>query len=121
MKKIYFKLFLFYIYINNILSEKDCLSLNNKNDSEINLNSCTNKAISEETAKGEDIRCCLLTIDNPSKRKCIVMKFDEDEIEKRIDAFKIMFKNAEEINIDCSYHYLYINITFFILIFLYLI
>ena len=70
--------------------------------------------------------CCLLTIIRESEGniiRCIEIKNDEDEIEKRIDAFKIMFKNAEEISINCSYKYIkfkLLQIILFYVIFIFI-
>ena len=57
--------------------------------------------------------CCLLTIIEQEKTtsKCIEIldKENEDEIVKKIDTFKLMFKDAEEISIDCFHHYIVIK------------
>ena len=51
-------------------------------------------------------------------RKCIEIKRDEDEIEKRIDALELMYTNAEDISIECLYgNYIKFlpNILFFLI------
>ena len=109
--------------MTNTLNLSFCIKdLNNSNDSN-NLeyktsvleirNSSTNTIIEMEDTTydiktnnnsnlmdtGEkEIDCCLLTIRQESEadiKKCIEIKKDEDEIEKRTDAFQIMFKNAD--------------------------
>ena len=78
-----------------------------------------------ETETETEVDCCLLTIIRESEDnivRCIEIKNDEDEIEKRIEAFKIMFKNAEEISINCSYKYIkfkFLSIVLFFVIFLF--
>ena len=63
--------------------------------------------------------CCFLQINDKSQtiNKCIEIKDidNEDEISDKIDAFKIMFKDASEILIDCSYGYIDLK---FLIIFL---
>ena len=79
-----------------------------------------------ETETETEVDCCLLTIIRESEGniiRCIEIKNDEDEIEKRIDAFKIMFKNAEEISINCSYKYIkfkLLQIILFYVIFIFI-
>ena len=81
----------------------DTIIVDNRTDDNNDIN---NKI---ETETETEVDCCLLTIIRESEGniiRCIEIKNDEDEIEKRIDAFKIMFKNAEEISINCSYKYI---------------
>ena len=130
--------------MTNILNLSFCISdLNNNNDSnnledkpsddEILNNSINTIIETEDTTydsktnnnpnlmdTGEkEIDCCLLTIRQESEadiKKCIEIKKDEDEIEKRTDAFQIMFKNAE-ISIDCEHKYIYVKFLPIILFF----
>ncbi len=114
------KLLIFCLIINKIITESECLSVNKGEN--INLNDCTNKEISYSNDTYV-VKCCLLSISERSIRKCIVQKDDEDEIENRINAFKVMFEKPNEvldISIDCSNDYFKLNILFFIFIFLFL-
>ena len=113
------KLLIFCLIINKIITESECLSVNKGEN--INLNDCTNKEISSNGTYV--VKCCLLSISERSIRKCIVQEDDEDEIENRINAFKVMFEKPNEvldISIDCSNDYFKLNILFFIFIFLFL-
>ena len=97
---------------NNIYSEyerglnkDDCMSVNyyyNNNYNNTNSNSSY---------------CCFLTIKEKSIEKCIEIEDinDEDEINKKIEAFQIMFKNTE-VSIDCSKTFINIKILLIILI-----
>ena len=90
----------------------DTIIVDNRTDDNNDIN---NKI---ETETETEVDCCLLTIIRESEGniiRCIEIKNDEDEIEKRIDAFKIMFKNAEEISINCSYKYIKFKLLKFIL------
>ena len=114
------KLLIFCLIINKIITESECLSVNKGEN--INLNDCTNKEISYSNGTYV-VKCCLLSISERSIRKCIVQEDDEDEIENRINAFKVMFEKPNEvldISIDCSNDYFKLNILFFIFIFLFL-
>ena len=114
------KLIIFCLIINKITTESNCLSVNNGDS--INLNDCTNKEISYSN-DSYPLKCCLLTISELSIRKCIVQEDDEDEIEKKINVFKVMYEKPNEvldISIDCSNDYFKLNILFFIFIFLFL-
>ena len=89
------------------------------NNTNVNNNTYDNN-IETETETETDVDCCLLTIIRESEDnivKCIEIKNDEDEIEKRIEAFKIMFKNAEEVSINCSSKYITFKFLSFILFF----
>ena len=122
--------------MTNTLNLSFCIKdLNNSNDTVFEIrNSSTNTIIEMEDTTydiktnnnpnlmdtGEkEIDCCLLTIRQESEadiKKCIEIKKDEDEIEKRTDAFQIMFKNAE-ISIDCEHKYIYVKFLPIILFF----
>ena len=98
----------------------DTIIVDNRTDDNNDIN---NKI---ETETETEVDCCLLTIIRESEGniiRCIEIKNDEDEIEKRIDAFKIMFKNAEEISINCSYKYIkfkLLQIILFYVIFIFI-
>ena len=98
----------------------DTIIVDNRTDDNNDIN---NKI---ETETETEVDCCLLTIIRESEDnmiRCIEIKNDEDEIEKRIDAFKIMFKNAEEISINCSYKYIkfkLLQIILFYVIFIFI-
>ena len=102
------------------LDTLDTIIVDNRTDDNNDIN---NKI---ETETETEVDCCLLTIIRESEGniiRCIEIKNDEDEIEKRIDAFKIMFKNAEEISINCSYKYIkfkLLQIILFYVIFIFI-
>ena len=96
--------FIFLTLIKSI-NPSECLDINDP--PEASLSNCTKVIISEDTQNNKNnLQCCFLLIRQESGgdvRKCIEIKRDEDEIEKRIDALELMYTNAEDISIECLY------------------
>ena len=104
----FFNIIFSFIYLINELNCSFCLDYNKKtyiDEPDPKLTDCYYNYEYDNSTY-----CCLLTIIEKEKTtsKCIEIldKENEDEIVKKIDTFKIMFKDAEEISIDCSYRYL---------------
>ena len=111
--------FIFLTLIKSI-NPSECLDINDP--PEASLSNCTKVIISEDTQNNKNnLQCCFLLIRQESGgdvRKCIEIKRDEDEIEKRIDALELMYTNAEDISIECLYgNYIKFlpNILFFLI------
>ena len=103
-------LFIFLSIIKTAISS-DCL--NENNNTGLLLSTCTRNSynnINNDTNFTLD--CCLLKIEQDSHNditKCIEILNDEDEIEKRINAFQAMYKDAI-ISIDCKSNFISINL-----------
>ena len=97
------------------LDTLDTIIVDNRTDDNNDIN---NKI---ETETETEVDCCLLTIIRESEGniiRCIEIKNDEDEIEKRIDALELMYTNAEDISIECldgNYIKFLPNILFFLI------
>ena len=101
-------------------NSSECLDINNDDD-DVSLTNCTKVIM---TTNVTNLQCCYLLIRPESGvniRKCIEIIKDEDEIEKRKDALELMYKNAEEISIECEngYYIKFLPIILFFLIYLY--
>ena len=99
----------------------DCTNFNFKidsNDPDPTLNECIGYEYDNET------NCCFLEIQDNTKKinRCIEIKDlkDEDEINRKLDVFKVMFKNSEGILINCHNNFLNIKFLSFILFIFYL-
>ena len=108
-----------YIDTTNIQNIIDSTNITNILESNSTIIETTQEMSQPETNTSKsvekDVDCCLLTIRREEDKniiRCIEIKKDEDEIENRIDAFHVMFKDASEISIECS-NYKYINTYFF--------
>ena len=118
------KFILILISLIKSTNSSECLDLNKKvSNSSASLTSCT-KVIMPQSDDEANLQCCYLLIRPESGvniRKCIEIIKDEDEIEKRKDALELMYKNAEEISIECENGYLikFLPINLFFLIYLY--
>ena len=119
------KFFLIFLTVIKTIKSSDCLNENKENNDTsitLSLSTCTqhsyNNIILNSTYNGTNndtnitanLDCCLLKIDsNKVITKCIEIKNDEDEIERRITAFEAMFKDAT-ITIDCQSNFINIKL-----------
>ena len=105
-----FEILLIFLFIIKTAISSDCL--NENNNTGLLLSTCTRNSynnINNDTNFTLD--CCLLKIEQDSHNditKCIEILNDEDEIEKRINAFQAMYKDAI-ISIDCKSNFISIN------------
>ena len=106
-----FEILLIFLFIIKTAISSDCL--NENNNTGLLLSTCTRNSynnINNDTNFTLD--CCLLKIEQDSHNditKCIEILNDEDEIEKRINAFQAMYKDAI-ISIDCKSNFISINL-----------
>ena len=112
VKKLFlFEILLIFLFIIKTAISSDCL--NENNNTGLLLSTCTRNSynnINNDTNFTLD--CCLLKIEQDSHNditKCIEILNDEDEIEKRINAFQAMYKDAI-ISIDCKSNFISINL-----------
>ena len=119
------KFFLIFLTVIKTIKSSDCLNENNENNGTLitlSLSTCTQHSYSNiilnstyngtnnDTNITANLDCCLLKIDsNKVITKCIEIKNDEDEIERRITAFEAMFKDAT-ITIDCQSNFISIKL-----------
>ena len=110
-KFLLFEFLFIFLYIIKTAISSDCL--NENNNTGLLLSTCTRNSynnINNDTNFTLD--CCLLKIEQDSHNditKCIEILNDEDEIEKRINAFQAMYKDAI-ISIDCKSNFISINL-----------
>ena len=114
------KFILILISLIKSTNSSECLDINNDDD-DVSLTNCTKVIM---TTNVTNLQCCYLLIRPESGvniRKCIEIIKDEDEIEKRKDALELMYKNAEEISIECEngYYIKFLPLILFFLIYLY--
>ena len=117
------KFILILISLIKSTNSSECLDINNEENITVSLTSCT-KVIMPQSDEETNLQCCYLLIRpeaGNNVRKCIEIIKDEDEIEKRKDALELMYKNAEEISIECEngYYIKFLPIILFFLIYLY--
>ena len=119
------KFFLIFLTVIKTIKSSDCLNENKENNDTsitLSLSTCTQHSYSNiilnstyngtnnDTNITANLDCCLLKIDsNKVITKCIEIKNDEDEIERRITAFEAMFKDAT-ITIDCQSNFINIKL-----------
>ena len=116
------KFFLIFLTVIKTIKSSDCLNENKENNDTsitLSLSTCTQHSYSNiilnstyngtnnDTNITANLDCCLLKIDHITK--CIEIKNDEDEIERRITAFEAMFKDAI-ITIDCQSNFISIKL-----------
>ena len=125
------KFFLIFLTVIKTIKSSDCLNENIENNGTLitlSLSTCTQHSYSNiilnstyngtnnDTNITANLDCCLLKIDHITK--CIEIKNDEDEIERRITAFEAMFKDAT-ITIDCQSNFISIKLLqVFLIIFI---
>ena len=117
------KIYIFFLSAFSIIKvSKSSSCLDNNIIETPTLSVCSNAT--EDNSTNYNISCCLLTIKQEESKsniyKCIEIMKDEDEIEKRIEAFHVMFKNAEEISIECEQSIYIKSLSFILIIFIFL-